>query len=459
MIGEDRRGKLLDFQVALIGAVLIAPEIAGELFATVPEEDFLDPTYRALYCGCQTLWRDGKRIDPIMLAGLLGKDSRETIIGCMDVTPSATAWKQYAARLREEASLFRLRGLGLQLAEAESLEDGLPILQDGLRLYDRRTGKTRMTLAEGFDMILHRMEHPDETRKAIPLGFSALNGRVRAYPGKFLILGGYPSSGKTALALLMALAASRSYRVGFFSLETDFEDFYSRLASACANVSYQAIQDNRFDDHQAADLRSVLPLLRSDNFVVERASRLNVKSLQMMAMAGRYDIIFIDYVQLLDSDLKTDVSPYQRVSRVSMELHRFAQDRGVAVVALSQLSREDKTTAGKSPRRPSMSDLRESGQLEQDADVVMLLDKDREDLSRSPDRILSIVKNKSGTLGTVRLAFDGETQSFMQRIQRDEPQQKGETKTDSTGFGLPKPRDRWKAMEGQEAIPPEEFMR
>ena len=449
----SNRGKLLDSQVALIGSVLIQPEIAGELFAAVPEEDFTDPTYRALYAGCLRLWREGKRIDPIMLAGLLGKDSRETIIGCIDVTPSASAWKGYAAQLREEAGLSRLRALGLRLAGAESMDEGLNTLQEGLRLYDRRTGPKRMTLAEGIDMILRRMDHPEETRKAIPLGFSALNGRVRAYPGKFLILGGYPSSGKTALALLMALAASREYRVGFFSLETEFEDFYSRLSAACSHVSYQAIQNNRYDDNQHDDLKTILPMFRSERFVVEKASRMNVSSLQTAALAGRYDIIFIDYLQLLDSDLKTDVSAYQRVSRVSMELHRFAQDRGVCVVALSQLRREDKA-AGKKAKRPTMSDLRESGQLEQDADVVMLLDKDDSDpKDPSPDRLLYIDKNKNGTLGMVRLAFDGDTQVFTQRVSRPEPRQ---------GYSVPKPepkKDPFQAMEDGEAIDiPEEFL-
>lgn len=452
MVAENNRGKLLDSQVALIGSVLIQPEIAGELFAAVPEADFTDPTYRALYAGCLRLWREGKRIDPITLAGLLGKDSREAIIGCVDVTPTAAAWKSYAAQLREEAGLSRLRALGLRLAGAESMDEGLNALQEGLRLYDRRTGPKRMTLAEGFDMILRRMDHPEETRKAIPLGFTQLNGRVRAYPGKFLLLGGYPSSGKTALALIMALAASREARVGFFSLETDFEDFYSRLAAACSHVSYQAIQDNRYTDSQHNDLKTILPMFRSDRFVVEQASRMNVASLQTAALAGRYDIIFIDYLQLLDSDQKTDVTAYQRVSRVSMELHRFAQDRGVTVVALSQLSREDKT-AGKKPKRPTMSDLRESGQLEQDADVVMLLDKDRSDpMNQNPDRLLYIDKNKNGTLGFVRFAFDGDTQNFIQRVSRPEPQQ---------GYGVPKPepkKDMFQALEDGEPIDlPEEF--
>ena len=131
-----------------------------------------------------------------------------------------------------------------------------------------------------------------------------------------------------------------------------------------------------------------------------------------------------------------------------MELHRFAQDRGVAVIALSQLARPDK--AQKKPKRPGMSDLRESGQLEQDADVVMILAQDTEDPD-SGDRLLYIDKNKDGKLGMVRLAFDGETQRFSQRVRQEPPKREWK----------PTPRrDIFKAFENAEPLPlPEEFQK
>ena len=434
------KDRLLDSQAALIGSLLIDGSIAGELFAQVPETDFTSEPMLALYKGCRGLFLAGKPVDPVLLAQALGDGYRQTIIDCMDLTPTAARWRDYAAALRRDAALERLRSLGMCLSACADPAEGEQLLTEGLGFFDRRTGPQRQTLREGFEALEKRLSEPEKRQKYLPFGFSALDGRVRVYPGKFLILGGYPSSGKTALALNMAVSMSRSWRVGFYSLETDFPTVFNRLAAYVSGVKYAHIQDGELTEQEGETLRGILPLFPPTGLTVERASRLNVQTLQASALSQRYDVIFIDYLQLLESDLRRDASRYEQTTRVSMELHRFAQDRGVAVIALSQLSRPDK--AQKKPRRPTMSDLRESGQLEQDADVVMILAQDAENPD-SGDRLLYIDKNKDGKLGMVRLAFDGETQRFSQRIKQEEPRK---------GYGLPKPRDRWKAFENAEPI-------
>ena len=435
------RDKLLDSQAALIGALLIDGSIAGEVFAQVPETDFLSEDLLSLYRGCRGLFLAGKPVDPVLLVQALGEGYRQTVIDCMDLTPTAARWQEYAAALRQDAAAARLRSLGLRLSSCADEAEGEALLAEGLGYFDRRTGPQRMTMREGFEALDKRLSEPEQKQKYLPFGFSALDGRVRVYPGKFVILGGYPSSGKTALALHMAFSMARSYNVGFYSLETDFPTVFNRLAAYVSHTSYAHIQDGELTEEERTQLRGILPLFPNlDRLTVERASRLNVQTLQASALSQRYDVIFIDYLQLLESDLKRDASRYEQTTRVSMELHRFAQDRGVAVIALSQLSRPDK--AQKKPRRPTMSDLRESGQLEQDADVVMILAQDTENPD-SGDRLLYIDKNKDGKLGMVRLAFDGETQRFSQRIRQEEPRQ---------GYGLPKPRDRWKSFENAEPI-------
>lgn len=443
---DKSRDRLLDSQAALIGSLLIDGSIAGEVFAAVPETDFTAPAMLELFRGCRALFLDGKPVDPVLLAGALGEGSKQTIIECMELTPTAARWRDYAARLREDAATAKLRALGVQLSGCADAAEGQKLLEGGLSLMDRRTGPRRMTLREGFEAMDRRLSEPEQRQKYLPFGFSALDGRVRVYPGKFVILGGYPSSGKTALALGMAFSMSRSFHVGFYSLETDFQTVFNRLAAYMTRTDYAHIQDGELTEKENNDLRDMLPLFAKADLTVEHASRLNVQTLQASALSQRYDVIFIDYLQLLESDLRRDASRYEQTTRVSMELHRFAQDRGVAVIALSQLSRPDK--ALKKPRRPQMSDLRESGQLEQDADVVMILAQDTEN-PESNDRLLYIDKNKDGRLGMVRLAFEGEIQRFSQRIRQEEPRQ---------GYGLPKPRDRWKAFENAEPIElPEEF--
>ena len=446
---DKSRERLLDSQAALIGAILIDGSIAGEFFASVPETDFTSPAMLDLYRGCRALFLAGKPVDPVLLGASLGADRKQTILDCLALTPTAANWRAYAAQLRKDAAVVRLQSLGIALSGCTESEEGQKLLEDGLRIFDRRTGPARQSLKDGLAALSARLEHPEDRPRYMPCGFSALDGRVRISAGKLLILGGYPSSGKTALALNMALAMSRNYRVGFFSLETDFRTVFNRLGACLGRVNYAHVQDGELTPEEREELTSVLPYFANCDLTIEHASRLNVQTLQTAALSGRYDVIYIDYLQLLESDLRRDASRYEQTTRVSMELHRFAQDRGVAVVALSQLSRPDK--AQKKPRRPQMSDLRESGQLEQDADVVMILAQDTENPD-SGDRLLYIDKNKDGKLGMVRLAFDGETQRFTQRIQREEPRK---------GFGLPPPRkDRWRAFEDGDPIEmeiPEEF--
>ena len=448
MSEEKNRSRLLNAQATLIGAMLIDGAIAGEVIARVPPEDFTDPTMRGLFEGCRRLYLGGKPVDAVLLASELGPGSKETIVDCMDLTPTSATWRSWAEQLRKDSALERLRELGIRLSGVLTPEEGEGLLQEGLQLFDRRTGPKRTSLAEGIDALLARLGDPAKKPRYYPLGFSALDGRVRLSPGKLAILGGYPSSGKTALALTMAFSISRSAKVGFFSLETDETDIFQRMAAYFANVRYAGVQDGTPSANELQILRDVLPVFRSENFVVERASRMNVATLQTAALSQKYDVIFLDYLQLLESDLPAKASRYEQTTRVSMELHRFAQDRGVAVVALSQLSRADR--AQKNPKRPTMSDLRESGQLEQDADVVMILARDTED-PESEDRLLYIDKNKQGKLGMVRLAFDGETQRFAQKIRQEEPRR---------GWSLPKPRKnpQISLQEAAEELPiPEEF--
>jgi len=440
------KDRLLDAQAALIGAVLKDGAIAGEAFAAVPDGDFTAPAMLELWQGCRALFLEGKPVDPVLLASRLGEGRKETIVDCLALAPSAALWKAYAEQLRRDAALERIRALGVQLTACGGPEEGQELLEEGLRIFDRRTGPGRMTLREGLDALAQRLDNPEDKPRYLPCGFGALDGRVRISPGKFVILGGYPSSGKTALALNMALSMSRGFRVGFFSLETDFRTVFNRMAAYVSSTSYAHIQDGALTEEEAHTLREIIPMFRLESLVVEHASRLNVQSLQAAALSGRYDVIFVDYLQLLESDLNRNASRYEQTTRVSMELHRFAQDRGVAVIALSQLSRADK--AQKKPKRPGMSDLRESGQLEQDADVVMILAQDPENPD-SGDRLLYIDKNKDGKLGMVRLAFDGETQRFSQRIRQELPKRE-----------WTRPKDRWKAFEDGDPIElpiPEEF--
>ncbi len=400
---DSGRSRLLGAQAALIGSMLIDGSIAGELIARVPPEDFTDPTMRGLFEGCRRLYLAGKPVDAVLLASELGEGSKATIVDCMDLTPTARSWQSYAEQLRRDAAIQRLRDLGLQLSGVTDPAEGEALLQEGLRLFDRRTGPRRTSLAEGLDSLLKRLEDPGARPRYFPLGFSALGGRVRLGPGKLVILGGYPSSGKTALALTMALSISRVAKVGFFSLETDETDIFQRMAAFFAGVKYAHVQDAEPTAEELGTLKELLPMFRSESFVVERASRLNVATLQTAALSQKYDVIFIDYVQLIDAPGR---ERWDIVTNISMGLHRMAQQLGVTVIGLSQITPPDKSSS----RRVTKDDLRESRQLKQDADAILIMTP-AEDGNKNL-RELTVDKNKDGASGRLLLNFDPKHMTF-----------------------------------------------
>ena len=228
-------------------------------------------------------------------------------------------------------------------------------------------------------------------------GIRQLDERLYAERGDLIIIGGLPSSGKTLLATQFAMHMARSgLRVGVFSLETSDAKLYDRMVAQTEGINFGRIKRNQMiaDDYKTAS--TAIQTAQRITLDVIRASGFSVADVQAVAMARRYDVIVIDYVQLLQAKGNTRV---EQVTNISLALHTMAQRAGIAVIALSQLSRPEK--GQQRSRTPSMSDLRESGQLEQDADAIMIL-------AAQPggNRVLSIVKNKESERGAIELVFD-----------------------------------------------------
>ena len=422
---SGREARLLDAQAAIVGSILIKPEIAAEVFATIPAEDFTLPQYRKIYDACREIQRGGDVPDAILLAGKLGEAYKQTLIECMTVTPSASRWRAYAAQLREDSTLSRIRELGMQLTGAANTDEAAEIIRKAAELFDRRTENRTMSIQTGLAELIQRMK--DHTPpQYIKIGFKDLDECSFISPGDYAIIGGYPSSGKTALALQMALALAREHNVGFFSLETSPEKLMDRAAACYAQVNFTDVKKRTLRDVEIQRIEKAANIVQRMNYrlSIEQASRMTVQEVESVTMARGYDVIFIDYVQLLSPGGK-QTNRFESTTEVSMELHKFAQDRKVCVIALSQLSRPDKSS-GKNPHRPTMSDLRESGQLEQDADIIMLLSSDSLD-PNSPERVLQVPKNKEGRKGIMYLHFDGAHQYFYSRGKKEDGQ------NDSTG--------------------------
>ena len=222
-------------------------------------------------------------------------------------------------------------------------------------------------------------------------------------PGNLFIIGGRPSAGKTALSLQMACEQARKgYRVCYFSLETDpatlnARIIANRLAVPLADVKAKKVPQSDLDD--LAELHKLPLFIRS-------ASGKSVGWIKGQAKRMKAQAVFIDYLQLLADGKASD--RYQQITSISIALHELAQTTGILVVALAQLNRSAAHTL------PSVADLKESGQIEQDADAILLLANDVTSKERpEPHYYCSLEKNKEGDLWTLPIMFDKPRQRFL----------------------------------------------
>ena len=240
-----------------------------------------------------------------------------------------------------------------------------------------------------------------------------INDNVYAGRGDMIVIGGYPSDGKTSLALTLAVRMAKTQRVGFYSYETDADKLFDRIVAMTAQIGLPKLKLNAMNGNDWDAVAAVSARLGAVKLELVEASGMTVQDIRAHSLSKRYDVIFIDYLQKIKSDItgRASADQFQVVSKISSDLQQFGRQTGTPVIALSQLSRPEKTKAGKIPP-PTLSALRSSGQIEQDADVVMLLYREEPDNSRSR-RILNIAKNKEGEANiALMLTFDGQTQTF-----------------------------------------------
>lgn len=408
----------LMYQVSVIGSLLIDEKCIGATLAELPPEDFLSDVYRTIYQAIRTLFTAGQTVDPVTVLGALGKDSGEgwyeIIKQCLDATPTAANVGEYTRLLRETARLYRSRQVGARLAEVNGLDDVPALLSELSAQMVERSGVKVTTMAEGLARFVERHK---ATPEYFRWGLAELDERLYIGRGKFVILGGYASDGKTALALSCAWEMAKTQRVGFYSLETDDGTLMDRLISSVTKIEMGRIKKSELTQEDYDDVARVSGNVISRNLELVLAAGMTAADIAAHAQSRRYDVIYVDYVQLIRSD-RPRSSRTEQITAISIDLHTAAQSTGITIVGLSQLTRPEKSNGSRVA--PSMSSLRESGQLEQDADAVILLYREKPDTQDSR-RVLKIAKNKEGEVGYSYLAFDGATQTFRRHYNQNPP--------------------------------------
>lgn len=410
-------------EASVVGSLLLDGNIIRELVLKIRPEDFALDESRAIFRAASALFSEGKTIDPVAvlhkLPAFLGKkvteqQARQFMFECIDVTPTAAHWSEYTQILQEQSRLRQLREIAQELAQVQTTETALQLVGQASEILGQNTRAKYVTMPEADDEFRVRMH---EKRDSIDWGIDRLNQSLYSKYGDFVILAGRPSDGKTALALQMAFTMAKTDRVGFFSLETSSGTLTDRLHANYSLVSLATINQRDLSEDDWKQIDHGSERIRKAKLEWIEAAGFTVQEIFAMARARQYKIIFIDYIQKIHpSDAKS--SRFETVTSVSLALQDMATIFGILTVGLSQFSR------AAAHGTPDMSYLRESGQLEQDADVVLALSRaSDEESNMEGDRKLSILKNKKGTAGnsgdSFIINFDGAHQRFIEYLPED----------------------------------------
>lgn len=389
----------MNTQKVLLGALLAQPDLAPYSLPDLDVEHFA-PDVQPVFAAVSGFWNSTGTLDAVQICERY-PDLKTAVMGCFDewsaecvraTRPNVEKWTQLVL---EQAALTKFQSLAFQAGSSLTTFADLPELYSkmGEALTLDREDQDFKPIGELVDNYVRKL---NEKPKYIPSGIPVLDKHLHLSPGNLFIIGGRPSAGKTALSLQMACEqARRGFRVCYFSLETDPDTLTARiisnrLAVPLADVKSKTVPQSDLDS--LADLHKLPLFIRS-------ASGKGTGWIKAQAQRMKAQVIFIDYLQLLAASKAKD--RYQQITSISIGLHELAQTTGILVVALAQLNRNAAHAS------PSTADLKESGQLEQDADAILLLSDDGEEYQAI------LAKNKEGRVGEIPLTFDKPRQHFL----------------------------------------------
>ena len=424
--------RILDAQVGVLGSLLIDESTVPIIMRQLQPSDFEDSTYRHIFEAARAVFLEGTPVDPVTVLDKLGSAYGPTLRELMQLTPTAANCKIYADILQETRMLTQIQDACREAVYAVSYEGAYKALARAAGLLLGSSMSREATYGELARDYVLRQKDPSPP-DYIDFGIPEVTAQVHISPGRFIVMGADSSVGKTALALQFARQIAKTgKRVGFFSYETALEDAGDRLLSNAADIKLSDSKAKKLPAAALARAEAEAANMGALPLKVMETADYTVDDIRAKTLTERFQVIFIDYVQLIPTEYR---EAKDAVSYISKALHRMAQRLGVTVIALSQVTLPEKKSDG-SRRYISKEDLRESKQLKMDAEAVLLLDMwDTKTLFG--DRILIVGKNKDGPLGNVRLSFDPKYMRFAYKppeTEKPKKKKKGEEEEDEDDF-------------------------
>ena len=398
-------------QYILLGAVLTFSEYA-DVLQDLEIEDFCPELQRA-FAAIRGYWEHNDKWNPVEVMGRY--DNCKKAMGeCLDAfgaefirNVTHDMMLGWARIVKEQAALSRAREIAFKIVDGSTRYADLTgiyeRLGEAINLHNERSDFIPM--CDGIDNYIRKL---DDKPEYISTGLKVLDNNLHLVPGNFVVIGGRPSAGKTALSLQLACEIAKNGRkVAYFSLETDPDTLYARIIANQLGVPLHAVKTKTVSINELDRLAAI----KKYPLYVRSAAGKSVGWIRTQSIRMQAKVVFIDYLQLIHQTGAKD--RYSAVTEISMALHEFAQSTGTLVVALAQLNRETARTG----IPPTAADLRESGQIEQDADAIILLAQNVTTKKRPEQHYhFALEKNKEGNVGSLDITFQMETQQFKECV-------------------------------------------
>lgn len=435
----------IDAEQSVLGALLLDNSAISRVLRFLSPEDFYLESHRVIFQTLLELEDDGQAADLVTVTEKLRRKNQlekvggTTYVATLTNIAPTSANVEYYARIVEEKSLLRnLINLAVRIAGMgyEGSEDAQRLMEEAermlLELGSRRTSTVFASISEVLLDTFKHLEFLHQHKGEItgtPTGFYDLDRICQGlHPGDLIIAAGRPSMGKTSLGMCIAYQAAKATQkpVAIFSLEMSKEQLVQRMLCAEAMVDQHKLRGGFISDHDWGKLNNQAREMAKLPIFIDDSGVLTVRQIRAKArrmhMENGLGLIVIDYLQLMQGTGRTE-NRQQEIAAISRALKGLAKELHIPVLALAQLSR---SVEQRQDKRPIMSDLRESGSLEQDADVVMFIYRDEyynPETEKTGIAEIIISKQRNGPTGVVELAFLKEYTRFMNLARREPEEQ------------------------------------
>lgn len=422
----------------VLGALLLDPEAIIRVADVLSPEDFYDPIHRTIYQSIFNLYQRHEPIDFVTVTNELSQNQSIQTIGgsaflaeLAAAVPTSAHTYQYGQIVKAKAVHRRIIDAGQKIAAlGYELERSVPELLDEMEktifnitntFLKEKFVHIRDILDERYERFAELHESGDSHAvKGVPTGFQALDLRISGLqPSDLIVIAARPSMGKTSLSLNIAQNAAIRFgkTVGIFSLEMSKEQLVDRLFSSMLGVDSWKLQRGKLDDSDFQNMGPIMDELNKANIFIDDSVASSMPELRTKArrlqMEHGLDLLVIDYLQLMSTGNRSYAgNRVQEISEISRSLKQIARELHIPILALSQLSRAVESRPGNIPQ---LSDLRDSGSIEQDADIVLMMYREEyyeEDTDRPGITDVYIRKHRNGPTGRIELLFKKEQMRF-----------------------------------------------